>query len=798
MTDVPANNIPVSVDYTGRDYYSIRQELITRVREATNQKWQGNDPADFGLALIEAFSYMGDQINYYIDRIANETYLLTATQRQSLLNIAQSYGYTPTGYVGSVVDVTLTSSVGSENQIGGSIIGSQVIDGTTVTNVAKLILPNKHPFTVGSQVIIAGMAQEQYNGTWTVIFVGQESGKNVICFKPQSSISSIVGNGTAFTVTTSAEHQFSPGEAVVISGVTPSAYNGNWTILATPTTTTFTVTSALTNSYTSGGIVNYQNLATGGDGSTVLGYAYEVGYTPVPAGTQLSADVTYGDKTYQVMFTTTVDAEVGHIGNPYNSRTIQARQGENVAHRAANRAVAGGHDIDGELLGYGTGEANQTFKLTETAVDKAFLEVYVDSGTNFNKWQQVQHLTDYGPTAAVYSVEMLADNSVHVTFGDGVSGAIPPKDNAIKAVYYAGGGPIGNVTAGLIKTIVAVPTAGNVTVPGVSSAQLEAIIRSLISVTNDTAAYGGSEPETNDVIRFNAPRTLSTLNRAVTLEDFGNLALSMRGVGKAKATAETRTSVTVYIAPSQSDNTTDSTPGVDIETGLELASTTILRQNVAQFLSDKKQIGTTVTIGYPTYVPIALTVRYTPLPQYTNAQVESYLKSTLFSKFSYNYVDFADVITPEEIEFKLRQVEGVRNVRVTAFHRAGGSGRSSAVGADNEIFYFLESNLTLETAPTEARLSNLVIGAGGTISRTFDADVTEYSVAVSNGTASVNVTPTLWDATNAQVTVNNAVVSSGAPTAVATAVGSTVVVVSVTAGDGVTVRNYKLTFSRTS
>lgn len=787
----PANKIPVSVDYTGRDYYALREELVARVKEATNQQWQGNDPADFGLALIEAFAYMGDQVNYYIDRVANESYLATATQRQSLLNIANTYGYSPTGYVGSVVDVEFTNKHGSENEIGASILTTVTVDSVPTAHVAEVAVPTTNPFSVGDFVIIDGMSQTAFNGTYEIIKKGIDiSGSTVICYKPESTISTITGDGTRFTVTTSAPHQFAAGELVVISGSSVSGYNSNWTIYDAPSSTTFRVTSALNTSAT-GGKVNYQDIATNGDGTSILGYAYAIGTDTIPAGAQLNAEVTYEDKVQQVMFTTLTEANVGWIGNPYNTVQIQCRQGENVAYRAKNlkNLTANAHDIDGELIGYSSGAADQSFSLLETKVDKTYLDVYVDSGTNFNKWMQVQHLTDYGPSAAVYTVSIDADNLVKVIFGDGVSGAIPPKDSAIKAVYFAGGGPIGNVAAGKINTILAVPTADTPTD--------EQNIKTRFSVTNPTEASGGSDPESNDVIRYNAPRTLSALNRAVTLDDFANLALSLRGVGKGNATAENRTSVTVYVAPTRSDNSTDLTPGVNINDGSETAAMAALRSTVSNYLADKKQIGTTVTVGYPTYIPVSLAVEYAPLPQYTDSQVQSYIKSTLFSKFSYNYVDFADIITPEEIEYKLRQVEGIRNVKVTELHRTGGTGRSSLIGEASEIFYFLESNLTLTASPTDADLSALTLTTA-TLNQTFNKDITSYTATVANGVTSITVSPTADDATHALITVNNTVVASGGSFTLATAVGTTNLVVSVTAGDGVTVRNYRVAISRVS
>lgn len=791
----PANKIPVSVDYTGRDYYSLRTELIARVKEATSQQWQGNDPADFGLALIEAFAYMGDQVNYYIDRIANESYLLTATQRQSLLNIASTYGYTPTGYVGAVVDADLTSGIGSESEIGATILTTVTISGNSVAHAAEVAIATAHPFVVGDYAIIDGLSETAYNGTYQILKTGIDvNGNNVIIYKPESTITTIAGDGTHFTVTTSTAHQFQAGEAVVISGASVSGYNANWAIYDTPTDTTFRVTSAL-NTAATGGKVNYQDIATNGDLTTILGYAYTIGTTTVPAGTQLTAEVTYEDKVQQVMFTTMTDVVVGNLGNPYNTATVQCRQGEDVSFRAKNlkNLTTNSHDINGELIGYSDGTADQAFSLIETKVDKTFLDVYVDSGSNFNKWMQVQHITDYGPSSAVYTVSIDANNLVRVNFGDGVSGAIPPKDAAIKAIYYAGGGPIGNIAAGKLNVISAVPNA--------DSTLIEQGIKQYFTVTNSVPASGGSDPESNEVIRYNAPRTLSALNRAVTLDDYANLALSIRGIGKANATSEGRTSVTVYVAPTRSDNSSDLTPGIsynDQGVASETTAMTTLRTSVSDFISDKKLIGTSVVVDYPTYVPVVLNIEYSALPQYTNSQVESYIKNMIFSQFSYNYVDFADTITPEEVEFKLRQVEGIRNIKVIEFYRTGGSGRSSMIGEANEIFVFLESNLTLTTAPTNAALSTLTLGSNVTLNQSFNTNVAAYTATVSTGTTTIPVIPTASDATNALITVNNTVVASGSTFTLSTPVGGTSLVVSVTAGDGVTVRNYRIALTRIS
>ena len=100
------------MDYTSRDYLALREDLI-RVLKNRIPEWDDSDPADFGVALIEAYAYMGDVINYYIDRAAAETFLGTAAQRKSLLNIASLLGYVPSGRLAATVPVTFTN-IGTE------------------------------------------------------------------------------------------------------------------------------------------------------------------------------------------------------------------------------------------------------------------------------------------------------------------------------------------------------------------------------------------------------------------------------------------------------------------------------------------------------------------------------------------------------------------------------------------------------------------------------------------------------------------------------------------------------------
>jgi uncharacterized phage protein gp47/JayE len=104
---VPTGINTPPIDYTSRDYASLVNDLLTLI-PSYMPEWTDRSPGDFGIVLIELFAYMGDILNFYADRIANESYLATAQQRQSVLNIAALLDYTPHGNVAATVQLQFT------------------------------------------------------------------------------------------------------------------------------------------------------------------------------------------------------------------------------------------------------------------------------------------------------------------------------------------------------------------------------------------------------------------------------------------------------------------------------------------------------------------------------------------------------------------------------------------------------------------------------------------------------------------------------------------------------------------
>lgn len=129
------NYVP-QIDYTSRDYTAIREDLIGLI-PSYNPNWTSRDAADFGITMVDLFAYMGDLINFYIDRATNEGFLATASQRDSVLQIAAMLGYTPTATTAATVTLGFSNSTGSSVTVPA---GTQIASTATVNGVSTQII----------------------------------------------------------------------------------------------------------------------------------------------------------------------------------------------------------------------------------------------------------------------------------------------------------------------------------------------------------------------------------------------------------------------------------------------------------------------------------------------------------------------------------------------------------------------------------------------------------------------------------------------------------------------------------
>jgi hypothetical protein len=86
----PMGNI--FVDYMAKDFESFRQAMIDLLPKLI-PNWSERRAADLGMTLLELLAYVGDQLSYYQDAVANEAYLETSRQRISVRRHARLIDY---------------------------------------------------------------------------------------------------------------------------------------------------------------------------------------------------------------------------------------------------------------------------------------------------------------------------------------------------------------------------------------------------------------------------------------------------------------------------------------------------------------------------------------------------------------------------------------------------------------------------------------------------------------------------------------------------------------------------------
>jgi hypothetical protein len=86
--------LPPNLDYTDKDFDSLRKRLIDLIQSVFPQ-WTDFNVANFGNILMELNAFVGDTLIFYQDNQAKESRIVTATQRKNLIGLAKLLGFEP-------------------------------------------------------------------------------------------------------------------------------------------------------------------------------------------------------------------------------------------------------------------------------------------------------------------------------------------------------------------------------------------------------------------------------------------------------------------------------------------------------------------------------------------------------------------------------------------------------------------------------------------------------------------------------------------------------------------------------
>jgi len=294
--------------------------------------------------------------------------------------------------------------------------------------------------------------------------------------------------------------------------------------------------------------------------------------------------------------------------------------------------VTHGVSITDDILGSSGGTADQEFVISYTSVIEDSLQIYVDEGLGFQLWTRVNNFVDSLDTSRHYMFLVDEMDKARIRFGDGVSGKIPVvKQNGILADYKVGGGLAGNVATNTITKMVT-PLAG------------------VLTTTNPDASalLAGQDKESIASAKKQAPLLLKTLDRAVTRQDFADLAMTLDNVQTALAVEDvTQVIVELYVM-------------VEGSTVLPSGDRTIIED----FFADRIIIGTDLNVNAVTWYPIDLTVTVKAYPSYANAEVKTAIDLAIAAFFAQGEFDFDEPYVRSAVVDLIMGVPGVRSVNI--------------------------------------------------------------------------------------------------------------------------------------
>jgi hypothetical protein len=147
---------------------------------------------------------------------------------------------------------------------------------------------------------------------------------------------------------------------------------------------------------------------------------------------------------------------------------------------------------------------NQKFQLSDGDADTSTLRVRVqenEESSAYDIYSRFESLLGVNSSSQVYYLQENASNYYEIYFGDGVTGRKPNNNNIITLDYvYTDGSESNGANAFTMSD----------SVGGFGES----------TVTTLNSSAGGAEQETSESIRFNAPLTFTSQNRAVTSDDY--------------------------------------------------------------------------------------------------------------------------------------------------------------------------------------------------------------------------------------------------------------------------------------
>jgi predicted phage baseplate assembly protein len=291
-------------------------------------------------------------------------------------------------------------------------------------------------------------------------------------------------------------------------------------------------------------------------------------------------------------------------------------------------------------------------------VRKLLPVISLDEAGVVERWRPRRDLLSSGPRRREFVAETENDGATYLRFGDDRFGSRPAEDARLTATYRVGNGQSGNVGA---ESLVHVASNDPAIVTDLSNSPI-------VSIRNPIAASGGTEPESLERVRQDAPEAFRTKERAVTMDDYAEISRTRCGSEVQRAAATQRWTGswhTVFV-------TVDRFGGKRVDKKFE--------QGLRRCLERYRMAGHDLEVDAPLFVSLEVEMVVCVKRGYLASDVKRALLTRFSNKLQPN--GERGVFHPENFTFgqsvfasalyaAAQAVEGVDSVDITVFQRQG-------------------------------------------------------------------------------------------------------------------------------
>lgn len=352
----------------------------------------------------------------------------------------------------------------------------------------------------------------------------------------------------------------------------------------------------------------------------------------------------------------------------------------------ANVAFATHGETVQEVLGSGNAtQPYQSFALRQPPVTHvpaptanggaSTLEVRV----NDIRWHEVPFLFGRQAKDRVFVTETTETGETIVKFGNGQTGSLLPtgQDN-VRAFYRRGLGLDGVVKAGQLNTLLTRPLG-------------------LKDGINPLPSEGGDDPEPLEDTRTNAPSTVLTLDRTVSLLDYEDFARAYQGIAKAQAVwlwDGTQRVIFITVAgPNGATIGDESSLYEALSNSLQRAGDPFVKMVVKSYRLAQFTVKATIKVH----------------EDFLEDKVLQDVTATLRDAFRFERRSFGQPVSRSEVISVMHQVPGVLAVDVDGFH--AGQGKSSSSATKKQSKTGLKKNGILLPAPPSVKKDGTLLSA---------------------------------------------------------------------------------------